>query len=372
LAAGLAAVLTASCQSIALLHRPLGIATSAQTVIVARGGPPGGATLQANAPALVARPAGTAAAPEVLPVARTRVAATMIGPIATIERAKTYTATNHALEVQVSFTPPAVPARQDYAVRVGERSILILVRERLDAQDLARTRPDATLVTTDEDGRVAIPVGTITAPTIELAVETTSLAPWHGGAYEITVPRAPEGEVALVADVYGPGPIVVMSSPSHAIDTVAESLEHLRVSLRDPGTLRDDDFVLRYRVDPADHPGALVVAPDGAGDIIAIVVHPFEDAHEPIAASDVTIDWNGAEVTDVRPAIIGPVAAGTPLVVLARAHGQVGGPIVLHARVGRQTRSLSLARDDAIPRSGLRALPLLWARAAHPIVTARR
>ncbi len=307
-----------------------------------------------------------------LPLARTRVTATLVGPIASIERAKVYAGSSRPLDVQVAFTPPALPAHQDYAVRAGGRPLTILVRPRLEAQELARTLPDASLIGTADDGQIVIPVGTVTAPTIDLDVETTGLVPWREGAYELTIPRAPEGEVALGVDVYGPGPIVVVSSPSHVIDAKPESLEHLRVALRDPGTLRDDDFVLRYRVDPADHPGAIVVEPDAAGDLVAIVPHPFETSHEPVAASDVTIDWNGTQVTETRPAAIGPLAAGTPLVVLARAQGHLQGPVLLRARVGRETRRVELARDDAIPRAGLRALPLLWARAARVAVTARR
>src|SRR6185369_15625330 len=178
----------------------------------------------------------------------------------------------------------------------------------------ARTLPDASLIGDDPQGRIVVPVGVATAPTIDLDVETIGLVPWRDGAYELTIPRAPDGDVALAADVYGPGPIVVVNSPSHAIDAKAESLEHVRVALRDPGTLRDDDFVLRYRVDPTDHPGSLVVESDGAGDLLAVVVHPFETSHEPVAATDVTIDWNGAPVTEARPATVGAVAAGTPVV----------------------------------------------------------
>ena len=92
----------------------------------------------------------------------------------------------------------------------------------------------------------------------------------------------------------------------------------------------------------------------------------------PVAVSDVSIDWNGAPVTEIRPATIGPLAAGSPLVVLARAQGDVGGPILLRARIGREVRTVALARADTIPGDGLRALPLLWARAGRPTVAAYR
>lgn len=365
-----ACVLLAACDPRVGLHLP-GRNARPLTWIVAREAPAAGA-ITATAPALVARDAGTEGEAGVLSGSHTRISAMLIGPIATIERAKQYAGSARALEVSISFTPPAMPARQDYAVHAGGRALTILIRERLEAQELARTLPDASLIGDDPQGRVVVPVGVVTAPTIDLDVETIGLVPWRDGAYELTIPRAPDGDVALAADVYGPGPIVVVNSPSHAIDAKAESLEHVRVALRDPGTLRDDDFVLRYRVDPTDHPGALVVEADGAGDLLAVVVHPFETLHEPVAATDVTIDWNGAPVTETRPATVGAVAAGTPVVVLARAHGRVEGPVVVRARVGRETRSVTLARDDAIPLAGLRALTRLWARAGRAAVTALR
>ena len=339
----------------------------ARDPVVARG------VTAATAPAVAARASGSPnTMPEVLPLSRTRVAATMLGPIATVERTKTYEGPGGAHDLLVSFTPPATPARQDYLVRVGDRALTILVRERAEAEALARAQPGASLVTTDTTGLVTIPAGPATARAVDLDVETTGFVPWRDGAYELTVPRAFAGDVALTADVFGLGPIVVVNSPSHAIDAVPESLGHLRVGLRDPGALRDDDFVLRYRIDPADSPGAFVIAPDGGTDVVGLVVHPFEETHEPVAVTDISIDWNGAPVSEIRPATIGPVAAGSPLVVLARARGDVRGPILLRARIGREVRTVALTRADAIPGDGLRALPLLWTRAGRSVVTAHR
>jgi hypothetical protein len=353
-------------------HRGGSTASRPATWIVVRDASASRKAVTPAAPALAVRPAGLAGAPEVLPLAQTRITAIAVGPIATIDRTKIYTAPQAGTETFVSFTPPDTPGTQDWSVRVGSRALTILVRDRDEAQALAREQSGVSIVSTDADGRAVIPVGAATTPTLELGVETIGVVPWRNGADELDVPRVPSGQVAFAADVYGPGPIVVVSSPSHAIDAVPESLAHLRVALRDPATLRNDDFVLRYRVDPTGHPGALVVASDGAGEVVGLVVHPFENAHVPVAVSDVTIDWNGAAVTDVRPADLGRVAAGTPLVVLARAQGTVAGPITVRAHVGKELRTITLPRDEAVPRAGLRALPLLWARAGHVTVTARR
>ncbi len=332
----------------------------------------GRAAVSAAAPALAVRPAGASSAPEVLPLAQTRIGVTAVGPIATIERTKTYAVPRAGTEAFVSFTPPDTPGKQDWSVRVQNRAVAILIRDRDEADALAREQPGVSIIATDADGRAVIPVGPVDGPSVDLGVETTGLVPWRDGAYELDVPRVPAGDVAFAADVYGPGPIVVVSSPSHTIDAVPESLAHLRVALRDPTTLRDTDFVLRYRIDPIGHPGAVVVVPDGADEIVGLVVHPFEDGHVAVAVSDVTIDWNGAAVTDVRPADVDRLAAGTPLVVLARARGAVAGPVTVRFREGRTVRTIAIPRDEAVPRAGLRALPLLWARAGHVAVASRR
>ena len=320
----------------------------------------------AGAAALVVRGAGAPAQPS---LAKTRVALTLVGPIANVDRTSAWVLPNQAQDLVVAFTPPPTPARQDFLIQVGTRSMTVAVREPAEAKELARTTPQATLVTTDAAGLVAIPLGTLTTREVDLRVQTTGFVRWREGAYELGIPRAPGGRVAFTADVHGPGPLVVMSSPSHAIDVEAVTLEHLRVALRDPGTLCDDDLLLRYRVDPADRPGAVVVEPDGVGQVVGLVLHPFETSHEPVAASDVSIDWNGTSVTEVRPASFGTIAAGTPLVVLARAAGDVRDAITVRVRIGRETRTVTLRRDDAVPRAGIASL---WARAGRPTVTAKR
>ena len=325
-----------------------------------------------TAPALVARLDAASGVSTVLPADKTRVVVTALGPIASIDRTKSYTVPAGTHDLAVSFTPAATPPRQDYVVQVGGRALTILVRERLEAQDLARTQPSAHVVPTDAAGVVTVPIGAVSARSVDLRVETTGLLPWREGAYELVVPRVPDGDVGLTAESSGRGRSSSSASPSHAIDAKPVSLEHLRVGLRDPQTLHDADFVLRYRVDPDDRPGALVVVGDGTSDVVGIVMHPVEDGHEPVAVSDVSIDWNGAAVTEVRPDPVGKLPAGTPLIVLARAQGDVRGPVTVRARCGREVRAITIARDDAIPAPDLRALALLWARAGRATVVAHR
>jgi hypothetical protein len=365
-----ALALVAGCEPVSPRREPGARTERPETWILARDGAHG--VTAPAAPALATRPAGSAVVPGVLPAARTRVTATVVGPLATIERTKTYAADAVATDAFVAFTAPGAPSRQDLVVKVGGHRMAILVRDRTEAEALARADGRAKLVAADQGGTAYLSVGHLGADTTaELTVETVGIVPWHDGAYELTVPRAPDGDVALDAEIYGPGPIVVVSSPSHTIDVAPDSLDHLHVTLRDPGTLRDDDFVLRYRSDTTDRPGMLVAQPDGSGELLAVVLHPVEHDHEPVRATEVAIDWNGTPVTEIRPAV-DQIPAGQPLVVLARASGHATGPITVRARVGRDLRTFVVTRDDRVPSAGLLALPVLWSRAAPMTVTAHR
>jgi hypothetical protein len=366
-----AALLAAACGTI--LPRPAPVTPPAPTVwIVTRPHAVARRVAAPTAPALAIRtiegPASVRAADA------TAIRATLVGPIATVVRSKRYAAAGTPIDALVTFTPPASPARQDHLVRVGGRTVSILVREPAEAQSLARSEPDAERLDVAADGSVTVPVGTLPggqAATLE--VETTGIVPFKDGAYELHVPRVPEGDVSFTSDLYGTGPIVVVSSPTHPIDARPSSDEHLRVTLREPAGLRDADFVLRYRVDPEARAGAFVVRPSaGTESIVGILVHPLERNHEPVAASDVTIDWNGSAVADVRPAALERVAPGAPIVVVGRATGPIAGPVQIRAVVGRETRTIVVDRDDTIPATSLAALPVLWARAVRVAVTGAR
>jgi hypothetical protein len=186
------------------------------------------------------------------------------------------------------------------------------------------------------------------------------------------VPRVPEGDATLTVDLHGGGPVVVVNSPSHSIDARPIALDHLRVTLQDASALRTDDFVLRYRIDPSESPGALLVEPDGGGTLVGLLVHPQEDNHEPVALANVSIDWGAAQVSEVRPPAIGTVAPGRPLVVLARMRGGWSGPVTVTGRASGRPRTLTVGVEASPPVQGLQALPVLWARAARGEAVASR
>lgn len=316
-------------------------------------------------PALLGRPTGSTLPPAALEVVRTDVAVAVVGPLVAV--------THRHRSVPVAPTDAFVavaagggPALRDFVLRVGQRTALVSVRapDEADAlyQEAQRAGRAASLFTTDRDGRVVVPVGGVEpGANLDLSVETVSIARWHDQAYEITVPpvAGPE-DATLTIDLDGGGPLVVVSSPSHAIDTEAAGLDRVRVRPRDPAALREA-FVLRYR---AEADGALLVRPEGSVALVGLLVHPQERNHEPVALANVAIDWGAMHVLDIRPSAIGTLAAGAPLVVLAHVQGPTGGPVTVTGRAGGSPRTLAIDVAANPPAEGLRALPVLWARAA--------
>ncbi|MGH7895050.1 MAG: hypothetical protein ACREQL_10290, partial [Candidatus Binatia bacterium] len=328
------------------------------------------------APAILGRPAGSPDPPALLDLTRSDVGVTVVGPLVSVTGNYRYAVPKGSADLFVAFTPPPTPARQDLALRLGRRLVRVIVREPEEAaRAQERARRDGqttTLLTTDAAGRVLVPLGAAGSGTVELAVETVRIAGWHDGVYEVTVPRVPEGDATLAVDLHGAGPVVVVNSPSHTIDAQTIALDHLRITLQEPATLHDEDFVLRYRVDPTESPGVLVAQPDAGGTLVALLVHPQEDDLEPVALANVTIDWGAAEVSEVRPPAIGTIARGTPLVVLARVRGGYVGPATVTARASGRPRTFSLGATASPPADGLHALRVLWARAAPPETVASR
>ena len=325
------------------------------------------------APAIFVRHAGSTQAPVALDLVRSDVTVTVVGPLVSVTRSNRYAAPPSGDETFVAFTPPPSPAQQDFAIRAGSRVARVLVREPDEAHDAyesaRRDGQTAMLLSTDASGRVVVPLA---GDAGDLVVETVGIAGWHDGAYELTVPRVPEGDATLTVDLHGGGPVVVVNSPSHSIDARPIALDHLRVTLQEPSALRTDDFVLRYRVDPSESPGALLVEPDGGGTLVGLLVHPQEDNHEPVALANVTIDWGTAQVSEVRPPAIGTIAPGRPLVVLARVRGGWSGPVTVTGRASGRPRTLTVDVEASPPAQGLQALPVLWARAARGEAVAAR
>lgn len=361
LAAGLLVVVT-GCATLAPGTRVPREGAAAEEIWLVRR-PAGVRAAVAGAPALAARPSGTTGTPALLELAATTIDAAVVGPLVMLTRTKRYRPPPEGADGLVVFTPPATPARQDLLLRIAGRTIRVLIRATGEDDLPAAGDRRVTELSPDADGRVVAPIGRLARGTTDLTVETVGVAAWNDGGYELTVPRVPSGDVAMTIDLYGAGPVVVVSSPSHPIDATSLAVDHLRVGVRVPIALRDADFVLRYRVDARDRPGALVACPDGSGTLVGLLLHPHEIDHQPVGLTHVRVDWGGLPVVETRPPVPRAVAAGTPLVLLTRTEGAVPKVAVVAASSGGRPRVFALEPLAAAPTAALRALPILWDRA---------
>src|SRR2546427_767462 len=157
---------------------------------------------------------------------------------------------------------------------------------------LAGTTPDATPLALERTDVQATVVG----PFAALRVRQIYAGPERAteGAFVLPLPPA-----AVFHDLDGLGPITTVESPTHAIRQTTASGEQTSVVLREPATLRDADFVLRYAVDTHASPGAVVVSSGSRGAVAALVLHPIAAGGRPTALHLAAIDWGTLVVEDV-------------------------------------------------------------------------
>ena len=102
-------------------------------------------------------------------------------------------------------------------------------------------------------------------------------------------------------------------------------------------------------------------------------VLPNDDAEAPVQRfyerirnpylTDIEIDWNGLEVTDIYPQRIPDLFLGQPVVVHGRYTEPGRGPVTLHARLGGKPYQQKIKVDLPDRRKQGKAIGTLWARA---------
>ncbi len=91
------------------------------------------------------------------------------------------------------------------------------------------------------------------------------------------------------------------------------------------------------------------------GDYFRRIRHP--------ALTDVSIDWGGANVTEVFPQRLPDLFVGRPVIVTGRFTGEPPRAVKVTGRVRGEAQTIEVAAsDDAGPNDGAKALPLVWAR----------
>src|SRR5205085_504260 len=107
-----------------------------------------------------------------------------------------------------------------------------------------------------EQNGVVVGMANLAARTpIDVELSYAEWIPWRDGAWELVVPSIPAGNIGVTIDLDGVGPIATVESPTNTIDRTDAGDGRVRVSLRDPASLRHADFVLRYAAASEPVPG---------------------------------------------------------------------------------------------------------------------
>ena len=337
--------------------------TDEEIWIIARAGETSGRTSTPHAPRMLA---GTT--PDATPLAleRTDVQATVVGPFAALRVRQIYAGPERATEGAFVLPLPPAAVFHDLVVTLGRRHIRAIVRAREEAEAIyaaaLRSGRVASLLR-EEDGVVLGMAHLPPRTPIHVEFSYAETMPWRDGAWELVVPRLPGGTVGARIDLDGLGAITTVESPTHAIRQTTDSGEQTSVVLREPATLRDADFVLRYAVDAHASPGAVVVSSGSRGTVAALILHPIAAGGRPTALHLAAIDW-GTLVVEGLPAsnaaVNVSVPEGRPLVLRARVLGGTPGTVRVTTLVAgrRRTRTFTAV---AAPAEAVDLLPVLWA-----------
>jgi Ca-activated chloride channel homolog len=103
---------------------------------------------------------------------------------------------------------------------------------------------------------------------------------------------------------------------------------------------------------------AYVALDDHAGKVMDLF---FERISHP-AMTEINIDWDGVEVTDVFPERIPDLFVGRPVVVTGRSRGALPNTIQISGRVGDQERVIPVSIDSASNVSSHKGIASVWAR----------
>lgn len=118
--------------------------------------------------------------------------------------------------------------------------------------------------------------------------------------------------------------------------------------------------VNRYLMDSMAKAGRGTVAYLGNNESAADIMDLFMQRISHPALTDIAIDWNGLQVTDVFPKQLPDLFPGRPVIITGKYHGQTPGFITLSGNVGGKLSGLRVSlKTDSTIQPGL---PAVWAR----------
>jgi Ca-activated chloride channel family protein len=118
----------------------------------------------------------------------------------------------------------------------------------------------------------------------------------------------------------------------------------------------------RYLLDGLARQGRGAVAYLGLNDdATEVMAHFYERIRRP-ALTDIEIDWNGMQVSEVFPQEIPDLFVGRPVVLTGKFSGEGVDKIRIRGRVGNEVQAVELPVAMDGPAVGRKALPAVWAR----------
>jgi len=290
-----------------------------------------------------------------LPLEHTAVRAQIHAYIASVKVEQQYkNPYSEKIEVVYVFPLPQDAAVSEFVMKIGERTIRGIIREREEAERIyeeARSRGYVASLLTQERPNVFTQKVANIEPGKDIDVELTyyNTLPFRDGAYAFTFPTVvgprfnPPGstdgvgavahgdhgasgqateveylkpgqtsghDLSLEIDLEAGVAIEAVDSPSHEIAVERLSASRRRIALADGATIPDRDFVLRYEVAGEQIKSAFLVHEDARGGYFTFVLTPpadldrFERAPvEHVFVLDCSGSMSGAPLSTAKHAV---------------------------------------------------------------------
>ncbi len=118
----------------------------------------------------------------------------------------------------------------------------------------------------------------------------------------------------------------------------------------------------RYLLDSMSRMGSGVAAFPGLQDDAGAVMDSFFDRISHPALCELSVDWAGAQVSEVYPSRLPDLFVGRPVIITGRFTGKMPEAVRVTGRVGRQNKTIEVAVSEAGGQDANAALAQVWAR----------
>lgn len=292
-----------------------------------------------------------------LPLRQTDVRASVAGFIATTHVTQQFeNSSAEKIEAIYSFKLPDHAAVTEFFMTVGERRIRAIVRERPEAESIYAAAKRGGYVATlllEERPNVFMQSVANIEPGKRIDVQLryfqtlTFASGWH--EYVFPIPQLmpvdrTDHRFSMSVDVRACVPIEQLYCGEHAVSFEWKNPSAVTVSLSSDRLPETGDFRLQFRV-TGDRPKSHVLTHrDERGGFFALALYPPKNLQ---MLSDVHIEWQGVETSEIFPRQMPDLFAGRPVIVVGRFNGSGRAVLNITARTanGRVEESIPFRLD---------------------------